>query len=45
MEKNLNRCATTIMGLLKVLVVNQKYLQADETPLKVLDRDHKNGIH
>lgn len=31
--------------LLKVLVLNQKYLQADETPLKVLDRDHKNGIH
>jgi transposase len=31
--------------LLKLLVLNQKYLQADETPLKVLDRDHKNGIH
>jgi transposase len=31
--------------LLKLLVLNQKYLQADETPLKVLDRDYKNGIH
>jgi transposase len=31
--------------LLRMLVVSQKYLQADETPLKVLDRDHKNGIH
>lgn len=31
--------------LLKLLVLNQKYLQADETPLKVLDRDHKNGVH
>lgn len=31
--------------LLKLLVINQKYLQADESPLKVLDRDHKNGIH
>ncbi len=31
--------------LLKILVINQKYLQADESPLKVLDRNHKNGIH
>jgi transposase len=31
--------------LLKLLVLEQKYLQVDETPLKVLDRDHKNGIH
>jgi transposase len=31
--------------LLKLLVLEQKYLQADETPLKVLDRNHKNGIH
>jgi transposase len=31
--------------LLKLLVLIQKYLQADETPIKVLDRDHKNGIH
>jgi transposase len=31
--------------LLKLLVQEQKYLQADESPLKVLDRDHKNGIH
>jgi len=31
--------------LLKLLILNQKYLQVDETPLKVLDRDHKNGIH
>jgi len=31
--------------LLKLLVINQKYLQADETPLKVLDRNHKDGIH
>lgn len=31
--------------LLKMLVINQKYLQADESPLKVLDRNHKNGIH
>jgi len=31
--------------LLKLMVMNQKYLQADESPLKVLDRDHENGIH
>jgi transposase len=31
--------------LLKLLVLQQKYLQADETPFKVQDRDHKNGIH
>lgn len=31
--------------LLKLLALNQKYLQADESPAKVLDRDHKNGIH
>ena len=31
--------------LLKLLALNQKYLQADESPVKVLDRDHKNGIH
>ncbi len=31
--------------VLKLLVLHQKYLQVDETPLKVLDRDHKNGIH
>ena len=31
--------------LLKTLVINQKYLQADESPLKVLDKNHKNGIH
>jgi transposase len=31
--------------LLKLLVMNQKYLQADESPIKVLDRDHKNGVH
>jgi hypothetical protein len=31
--------------LLKLLVMNQKYLQADESPIKVLDRNHKNGVH
>lgn len=31
--------------LLTILVINQKYIQADETPMKVLDRNHKNGIH
>lgn len=31
--------------LLKLLILNQKYLQADESPLKVLDKNHKNGIH
>jgi transposase len=31
--------------LLKLLVMNQKYLQADESPIKVLDKNHKNGIH
>jgi len=31
--------------LLRLIVTNQKYLQVDETPIKVLDRDHKNGIH
>jgi transposase len=31
--------------LLKLLVVNQKYLQADESPIKVQDKQQKNGIH
>lgn len=31
--------------LLKLLVINQKYLQADESSIKVLDRNHKNGVH
>src|SRR5690606_17764568 len=31
--------------LLRLVVFSQKYLQADESPIKVLDRDHKNGIH
>jgi transposase len=31
--------------LLRLIVLSQKYLQADESPVKVLDRDHKNGIH
>lgn len=31
--------------LLRLMVTGQKYLQVDETPIKVLDRDHKNGIH
>lgn len=31
--------------LLRLIVLGQKYLQVDETKLKVLDRDHKNGIH
>ena len=31
--------------LLRLIVTNQKYLQVDESPIKVLDRDHKNGIH
>jgi transposase len=39
-----NRLAP-LWELLKLLVLNQKYLQLDESPLKVLDRDHKNGIH
>lgn len=31
--------------LLKLLVINQKYLQVDESPIKVLDKNHKNGVH
>lgn len=31
--------------LLRLLVINQKYLQADESPIKVQDKQHKNGIH
>jgi len=31
--------------LLKLLVLAQRYLQVDESPFKVLDRDHKSGIH
>jgi len=30
--------------LLKLMVVNQKYLQVDESPIKVQDKNHKNGI-
>ena len=31
--------------LLRLVVTEQKYLQVDETPIKVLDRDDKKGIH
>lgn len=31
--------------LLKLLVVNQKYLQVDESPIKVQDKQVKNGMH
>lgn len=31
--------------LLRLVVISQKYLQVDESPIKVLDRDHKKGIH
>jgi transposase len=31
--------------LLKLMVVHQKYLQADESPIKVQDKQHKSGIH
>ena len=30
--------------LLRLLVTSQKYLQVDESPIKVQDRNHKNGI-
>lgn len=39
------RHLSPLWELLKMLMLNQKYLQADETPLKVLDRNHKDGIH
>jgi transposase len=31
--------------LLRLIITGQKYLQVDETPIKVLDRDDKKGIH
>ncbi|MGL1888008.1 MAG: IS66 family transposase [Reichenbachiella sp.] len=31
--------------LLKLLINQQKYLQADETPIKVQNRQHKNNMH
>lgn len=31
--------------LLQLMVANQKYLQADETPIKVQDRHKKNNMH
>ncbi len=34
-----------LSDLLREIVVRQTYLQVDESPIKVLDRDHKNGIH
>jgi transposase len=36
---------TPLWELLKLLVINQKYLQADESPIKVQDKNHKKGIH
>lgn len=34
-----------LYDLLRKIVISQKYLQVDETPIKVQDRNHKNGIH
>jgi hypothetical protein len=34
-----------LWDLLRLMVLSQKYIQVDETPIKVLDKDHKNGIH
>ena len=31
--------------LMKLLLLRQNYLQVDETPIKVQDRQHKKGIH
>lgn len=31
--------------LIKLMVVKQKYLQVDESPIKVQDKHHKNNIH
>lgn len=30
---------------MKLLIAQQKYLQVDESPFKVQDKNHKNGIH
>lgn len=34
-----------LWGLLKLMVINQKYLQADESPIKVQEKKQKSGIH
>lgn len=34
-----------IHELIRSIVLSQKYLQVDESPIKVLDKDHNNGIH
>ncbi len=34
-----------LRDLLHLMILRQKYLQVDESPVKVLDRDHKDGIH
>ncbi len=34
-----------LWDLLRQLVIHQQYLQVDESPIKVLDRDHANGLH
>jgi transposase len=39
------RIIRPLWELLRLVIQNQKYLQVDESPVKVLDRDHKNGIH
>jgi transposase len=36
---------TPLWELLRLIVTGQKYLQVDETPIKVLDRDQAKGIH
>lgn len=39
------RIIRPLWELLRLVIQNQKYLQVDESPVMVLDRDHKNGIH
>lgn len=36
---------TPLWELLQLLVINQKYLQVDKTPIKVQDRHQKNNMH
>jgi len=38
------RHLSPLWELLRLLVVSQKYIQVDESPMKVQDKHHKNGI-
>ena len=44
-SKEVSRLLEPLYNKLKEKLLQASYLQADESPIKVLDRDHEDGVH